>query len=520
MKALKTIFLSICLSLLYSMMVNAESTNEMIFTETDDTAKTLTVVCNREDENNISCTFDYNVIDVQISDVIRNNDNTSTEIISITPKYGGTTNLVVKLNDTILYDYNVTVYRQAPKITTIAYIYKSNIHGGSYINFNNIPSIYNIHVSFDNGTTWYLWNNSSKSYTFIPDNINSSSILAYIGGKDNYTSNSDKYNIKTSFTTSEDDFEIQASFTDRTSTTITASCIYLFNNIQKVKPDTLQVLYSIDGEVYQDNNIFTNLRPNVTYNVRAKLYGKYLNGEDYNKVSSVSVTTKACNIITMGSIQLNEGIGYQITGIDFDNATVYSEDESVATINTTGKIIAKQAGKTNIHIIENNYEYIYNINVVKKESSVDPITENPTVEDPIINDPTITNSSTEEPNINTSTTDNSTKSTTTEKSDNKTENQATLSNKLRKVKIIRYKAKKKSIKLVYTKIKGIHYQIQISRNKRFKGNINVYLTAKNKWTIRNLKRKTKYYIRIRTYKVVGNTIYYSKWSKVKKIKTK
>lgn len=516
MKVLKTVILSICLILLYSVTANAESINEMIFTETD-TIKTISVTCNREDENNISCEFDYNIISIDI-DMIRNDANTSTEIISITPKQGGTTKLIVRLNDEILYNYNITVYRKAAQIITVANIYKSDIQGGSYIDFDKtIPEVYNINVSFDEGNTWYKWNHN---YIFIPDNITTSSILAYIGGNNNYISNSDKYDIKTNLTKSADDFEIKASFTDRTSTTITASCIYLFNNIQKVKPDTLRVLYSIDGEAYQDNNIFTNLRPNVTYNVRAKLYGKYLNGEDYNKISSVSVTTKACNVITMGSIQLNEGIGYQITGIDFNNATVYSEDESVATINTTGKIIAKQAGKTNIHIIENNYEYIYNINVVKKESSVDLITDNPTVEDPIINDPTITNSSTEEPNINTSTTDNPAKSTTTEKSDNKTKNQATLSNKLRKVKIIRYKAKKKSIKLVYTKIKGIHYQIQISRNKRFKGNINVYLTTKNKLTIRNLKRKTKYYIRIRTYKVVGNTIYYSKWSKVKKIKTK
>ena len=42
-------------------------------------------------------------------------------------------------------------------------------------------------------------------------------------------------------------------------------------------------------------------------------------------------------------------------------------------------------------------------------------------------------------------------------------------------------------------------------------------TSKN---ITKLKAKKKYYIRVRSYKKVGKTTYYSGWSKAKTVKTK
>ena len=39
-------------------------------------------------------------------------------------------------------------------------------------------------------------------------------------------------------------------------------------------------------------------------------------------------------------------------------------------------------------------------------------------------------------------------------------------------------------------------------------------------TVKKLKAGKLYYVRIRTWKKAGSKIYYSKWSKVKKIKTK
>jgi hypothetical protein len=66
------------------------------------------------------------------------------------------------------------------------------------------------------------------------------------------------------------------------------------------------------------------------------------------------------------------------------------------------------------------------------------------------------------------------------------------------------------------------YQIQYSTDKNFKKN-NKTVTVKNSTTsktISKLSSKKKYYVRIRTYKTVGKTKYYSSWSKSKSITTK
>lgn len=44
--------------------------------------------------------------------------------------------------------------------------------------------------------------------------------------------------------------------------------------------------------------------------------------------------------------------------------------------------------------------------------------------------------------------------------------------------------------------------------------------GKKSVTVKKLKAGKLYYVRIRTWKKAGSKIYYSKWSKVKKIKTK
>ena len=78
---------------------------------------------------------------------------------------------------------------------------------------------------------------------------------------------------------------------------------------------------------------------------------------------------------------------------------------------------------------------------------------------------------------------------------------------------IKWKAKK-------TQTSG--YEIQYSTNKNFKKS-KITKVNKNKTTaakITGLKGGKKYYIRIRTYKKVGNKKYYSGWSGIKNIKTK
>jgi hypothetical protein len=67
------------------------------------------------------------------------------------------------------------------------------------------------------------------------------------------------------------------------------------------------------------------------------------------------------------------------------------------------------------------------------------------------------------------------------------------------------------------------YQIQYSTDKNFKKNnktVTVSKTGTTSKTISKLSAKKKYYIRVRTYKTVSNTKYYSGWSKVSSTTTK
>lgn len=71
-----------------------------------------------------------------------------------------------------------------------------------------------------------------------------------------------------------------------------------------------------------------------------------------------------------------------------------------------------------------------------------------------------------------------------------------------------------------SKITG--YQIQYSTDSKFKKNKKSIKIKKAKTTskkISNLKESKKYYFRIRTYKSTNKKTRYSKWSKVKSIKT-
>ncbi len=73
--------------------------------------------------------------------------------------------------------------------------------------------------------------------------------------------------------------------------------------------------------------------------------------------------------------------------------------------------------------------------------------------------------------------------------------------------------------------KGIQnqgYQIQYSTNKKFRGaeTITVKGAKKTSVTLKKLKSKKKYYVRIRTYKGVNGKYWYSPWSKTKAAKVK
>ena len=70
---------------------------------------------------------------------------------------------------------------------------------------------------------------------------------------------------------------------------------------------------------------------------------------------------------------------------------------------------------------------------------------------------------------------------------------------------------------------GNGYQIQYSISKKFAKGNKTKTISKNKttsYTIKKLKKKKTYYVRIRTYKKVSGKTYYSGWSSVKKVKIK
>lgn len=83
---------------------------------------------------------------------------------------------------------------------------------------------------------------------------------------------------------------------------------------------------------------------------------------------------------------------------------------------------------------------------------------------------------------------------------------------------------KKKFTVTWAKVSGIKgYQIQYSSDKKFKKNnksVTVTKQKSTKATVKKLKSKKKYYVRVRTYKTVNGKKIYSSWSKVKSVKTK
>lgn len=83
---------------------------------------------------------------------------------------------------------------------------------------------------------------------------------------------------------------------------------------------------------------------------------------------------------------------------------------------------------------------------------------------------------------------------------------------------------KKKFTVTWAKVSGIKgYQIQYSSDKKFKKNnksVTVTKQKTTKATVKKLKSKKRYYVRVRTYKTVNGKKIYSSWSKVKSVKTK
>jgi hypothetical protein len=93
-----------------------------------------------------------------------------------------------------------------------------------------------------------------------------------------------------------------------------------------------------------------------------------------------------------------------------------------------------------------------------------------------------------------------------------------------KTTISKLTAGKKSITVAITKrsTQVTGYQIQYSTSKTFSKATTKTISSYNttKYTLKSLSAKKTYYVRVRTYKTVGKTKYYSGWSTYKYVKTK
>ena len=115
---------------------------------------------------------------------------------------------------------------------------------------------------------------------------------------------------------------------------------------------------------------------------------------------------------------------------------------------------------------------------------------------------------------------NANNNTTTSNNNSSTQNQP----KLKKIVVNKVKAQKKAVVVAWKAVKNITgYQIQLATDKKFKKNKKT-VTVKNKKatkkTVKKLKSKKKYYVRVRAYKTQNGKRTYSSWSKTKSFKTK
>ena len=84
------------------------------------------------------------------------------------------------------------------------------------------------------------------------------------------------------------------------------------------------------------------------------------------------------------------------------------------------------------------------------------------------------------------------------------------------------KSSKKKVTLKWERVDDISgYQVSYALKSSFKGAKNKNVAAKNTTvTLKNLKSKKYYYLRVRTYQTVSGKKYYSEWSQISKIKVK
>ena len=96
----------------------------------------------------------------------------------------------------------------------------------------------------------------------------------------------------------------------------------------------------------------------------------------------------------------------------------------------------------------------------------------------------------------------------------------------KKTSVSSVKAAKKAVTVKWKKGKKVQvtgYQVMVATNSKFTKNaktVNVKGYKVTSKKVSKLKAKTKYFVKVRTYKTVKGVKIYSDWSKVKYVKTK
>lgn len=254
----------------------------------------------------------------------------------------------------------------------------------------------------------------------------------------------------------------------------------------------------VDVDTNREINIYQNTDDDISYEIydnEELIDSKKFTEEDAQK--SISVT----GIETKGVSAMNLKVGektllsYSVIPENATNKNIIwtSDNISVATVNSDGVITAILKGEATITAKSDDGAYIKTCAV--KVEDKEPMTTG--------------------------------ESTTTEDIKNQSSEKSTFKNsvvtKPKNTKLKKVKRAKKSLKLSWKKIKGITgYQIQYSTSSKFKKakKITIKKAKITSKTIKRLKSKKKYYVRIRTYITVNGKKKYSNWSKKKSKKTK
>ena len=90
-----------------------------------------------------------------------------------------------------------------------------------------------------------------------------------------------------------------------------------------------------------------------------------------------------------------------------------------------------------------------------------------------------------------------------------------------KVKNVKVTAKKKKLNVSWKKVSGATgYEVLSATNNKFTKNKKTVTVKKNKVTLKKLKPKKKYFVKVRAYKLASGRKYFGKWSKVVKKKVR